>query len=111
MSSSGLIYTGIVGAWAVYLVPVWLRREEQLNEAREKARYAAAIRTLGRSERFEKKVLAEESLAATGTDGAPNLRQPDGRTPEKPKTPEKPALRKTLVLPAKVGPFTSDGRL
>lgn len=105
MSSSGLIYAGIVGAWAVYLVPVWLRREEQLNEAREKARYAAAIRTLGRSERFEKKVLAEESLAATGTDGAPNPRSADGRTPEKPQAPKKAAKaapRKTLVLPAKV---------
>ncbi|MEY9858569.1 type II secretory pathway pseudopilin PulG [Catenulispora sp. GAS73] len=93
MSSSGLIYAGIVGAWAVYLVPVWLRREEQLNEAREKARYAAAIRTLGRSERFEKKVLAEESLAATGTDGAPGPRAGDGSAPEK------PAPRKTAVLP------------
>ncbi|WP_344672258.1 hypothetical protein [Catenulispora yoronensis] len=80
MSSSGLIYAGIVGAWAVYLVPVWLRREEQLNEAREKARYAAAIRTLGRSERFEKKVLAEEALAATGTDGAPPPRAGDDRS-------------------------------
>ena len=93
MSSSGLIYAGIVGAWAVYLVPVWLRREEQLNEAREKARYAAAIRTLGRSERFEKKVLAEESLAATGTDGAPGPRAGDSSTPDK------PAPRKTAVLP------------
>jgi hypothetical protein len=93
VSSSGLIYAGIVGAWAVYLVPVWLRREEQLNEAREKARYAAAIRTLGRSERFEKKVLAEEVLAATGTDGAPNRRPADKRAPEK-QTP-----RKTAVLP------------
>jgi type II secretory pathway pseudopilin PulG len=102
VSSSGLIYAGIVGAWAVYLVPVWLRREEQLNEAREKARYAAAIRTLGRSERFEKKVLAEESLAATGTDNASNPRQANGRTPDKPGTPDKPAPRKTLVLPAKV---------
>ena len=93
MSSSGLIYAGIVGAWAVYLVPVWLRREEQLNEAREKARYAAAIRTLGRSERFEKKVLAEESLAATGTDGAPGPRAGDRAAPEQ------PAPRKTAVLP------------
>ena len=81
VSSSGLIYAGIVGAWAVYLVPVWLRREEQLNEAREKARYAAAIRTLGRSERFEKKVLGAEAqaLAATGTDGAAAPRADDSR--------------------------------
>jgi hypothetical protein len=105
VSSSGLIYAGIVGAWAVYLVPVWLRREEQLNEAREKARYAAAIRTLGRSERFEKKVLAEESLAATGTDGAPGPRAGSPRTAGKAagkttaKAPEKTPPRKTAVLP------------
>ncbi|MBS2547700.1 hypothetical protein KGQ19_12545 [Catenulispora sp. NL8] len=97
MSSSGLIYAGIVGAWAVYLVPVWLRREEQLNEAREKARYAAAIRTLGRSERFEKKVLADEALAATGTDGALSPRPGDRRPAEK-----KQPLRKTAVLPTPV---------
>jgi len=98
VSSSGLIYAGIVGAWAVYLVPVWLRREEQLNEAREKARYAAAIRTLGRSQRFEKKVLAEETLAATGTDGAPGPRAGDGPGRDG-RTPEKPAPRKTAILP------------
>jgi hypothetical protein len=74
VSSSGLIYAGIVGAWAVYLVPVWLRREEQLNEARKKARYAAAIRTLGRTEQFERRWQTDEALSATGTDGA--LRPP-----------------------------------
>ncbi|NUP47063.1 MAG: hypothetical protein HOW97_07060 [Catenulispora sp.] len=95
MSSSGLIYAGIVGAWAVYLVPVWLRREEQLNEAREKARYAAAIRTLGRSERFEKKVLGDEALAATGTDGAPPARTGDERTT----TPVKPAAKQPARKP------------
>ncbi|MEY9935240.1 type II secretory pathway pseudopilin PulG [Catenulispora sp. GP43] len=105
MSSSGLIYAGIVGAWAVYLVPVWLRREEQLNEAREKARYAAAIRTLGRSERFEKKVLAEESLAATGTDGAPGPRSGDPRISDQAQKAQKAQKarqapsRKTAVLP------------
>jgi len=109
VSSSGLIYAGIVGAWAVYLVPVWLRREEQLNEAREKARYAAAIRTLGRSERFEKKVLAEEALAATGTDGAaaprpgenarPGSGSASGSGSTDARKPGKPPLRKTAVLP------------
>lgn len=98
VSSSGLIYAGIVGAWAVYLVPVWLRREEQLNEAREKARYAAAIRTLGRSERFEKKVLAEEALAATGTDGAPPPRAV-GRQPKV--SPVKPSARKLAQTPSR----------
>jgi hypothetical protein len=91
VSSSGLIYAGIVGAWAVYLVPVWLRREEQLNEARKKARYAAAIRTLGRTEQFERRWLADETLSATGTDGA--LRPPTESTNTKPGTakPGKPS--------------------
>lgn len=91
MSSSGLIYAGIVGAWAVYLVPVWLRREEQLNQAREKARYAAAIRTLGRSEQFEKRWANDEELAATGTDGPVRVPAPTGATAGSATTVKKPA--------------------
>lgn len=90
MSSSGLIYAGIVGAWAVYLVPVWLRREEQLNEARQKARYAAAIRTLGRPEQFEKRWAQDETLAATGTDGPVRVPAGGENTPA-PKVPKKAA--------------------
>jgi hypothetical protein len=92
---------------------VWLRREEQLNEAREKARYAAAIRTLGRSERFEKKVLAEEALAATGTDGAPGPRAGDaGRAKGSGDTrPGEPRTgRKTSGTPDAAGARDRDGR-
>ncbi|MGH3327766.1 MAG: hypothetical protein ACRDPT_08250, partial [Streptomycetales bacterium] len=35
MSSSGLIYAVIVGAWAAYLVPMWLRRNDELRDFRE----------------------------------------------------------------------------
>ncbi|MDH6134077.1 putative lipid-binding transport protein (Tim44 family) [Kitasatospora sp. MAA4] len=50
MSSSGLIYAVIVGAWAAYLVPMWLRRQDELNEARPTERFSTAIRLLaGRS--------------------------------------------------------------
>src|SRR5258708_21951806 len=101
VSSSGLIYAGIVGAWAVYLVPVWLRREEQLNEARKKARYAAAIRTLGRTEQFERRWLTDEALSATGTDGrlrppAPPKPGPDKRNAAKPGKPSTTPAQKTV---------------
>ncbi|MEO3841235.1 gephyrin-like molybdotransferase receptor GlpR [Streptomyces sp. B22F1] len=46
MSSSGLIYAMIVGAWAAYLVPMWLRRQDELNEARPTERFSTAIRLL-----------------------------------------------------------------
>lgn len=55
MSSSGLIYAVIVGAWAVYLVPMWLRREDELNKARQTQRYTTAIKVLSNRESFERK--------------------------------------------------------
>lgn len=66
MSSSGIIYAVIVGAWAVYLVPMWLRREDELNHARQTQRYAAAIKVLANKEAFERRWAqpgeAEEAL-------------------------------------------------
>jgi hypothetical protein len=55
MGSSGVIYAIIVGAWAVYLVPMWLRREDELNRARETQRYATAIKVLAHKEAFERR--------------------------------------------------------
>ena len=55
MSSSGLIYAFIVGAWAVYLVPMWLRREDELNKARQTQRYTTAIKVLSHTDSFERR--------------------------------------------------------
>uniref|UniRef100_A0AAU2VTC4 Uncharacterized protein n=1 Tax=Streptomyces sp. NBC_00008 TaxID=2903610 RepID=A0AAU2VTC4_9ACTN len=73
MSSSGLIYAVIVGAWAAYLVPMWLRRQDELNEARPTERFSTAIRLLsGRAamERRYAKGLQErtDDEAAPGAD-------------------------------------------
>src|SRR5690606_38633677 len=46
VSSSGLIYAVIVGAWAAHLVRMWLRRQDGLNEARPTERFSTAIRLL-----------------------------------------------------------------
>ncbi|GHA95409.1 gephyrin-like molybdotransferase receptor GlpR [Streptomyces termitum] len=70
MSSSGLIYAVIVGAWAAYLVPMWLRRQDELNEARPTERFSTAIRLLsGRAgmERRYAKELRERDRTARGT--------------------------------------------
>ncbi|MER5309927.1 gephyrin-like molybdotransferase receptor GlpR [Streptomyces sp. NPDC002773] len=69
MSSSGLIYAVIVGAWAAYLVPMWLRRQDELNEARPTERFSTAIRLLsGRAgmERRYARELRERDRTAEG---------------------------------------------
>lgn len=71
MSSSGLIYAVIVGAWAAYLVPMWLRRQDELNEARPTERFSTAIRLLsGRAamERRYAKELQERTAEEAGPD-------------------------------------------
>ncbi|WP_149180135.1 gephyrin-like molybdotransferase receptor GlpR [Streptomyces sp. TRM49041] len=65
MSSSGLIYAVIVGAWAAYLVPMWLRRQDELNEARPTERFSTAIRLLsgraGMERRYAKELRARDA--------------------------------------------------
>ncbi|WP_320779460.1 gephyrin-like molybdotransferase receptor GlpR [Streptomyces sp. CRN 30] len=72
MSSSGLIYAVIVGAWAAYLVPMWLRRQDELNEARPTERFSTAIRLLsgraGMERRYAKDLRARSAEEEPGTD-------------------------------------------
>ncbi|MFE9659051.1 gephyrin-like molybdotransferase receptor GlpR [Streptomyces sp. NPDC005955] len=79
MSSSGLIYAVIVGAWAAYLVPMWLRRQDELNEARPTERFSTAIRLLsgraGMERRYAKDLRArstEEDEPVAGPGPAPD---------------------------------------
>ncbi|MGW7411444.1 hypothetical protein [Streptomyces sp. NPDC054863] len=70
MSSSGLIYAVIVGAWAAYLVPMWLRRQDELNEARPTERFSTAIRLLSGRAAMERRYAKELQLRpADGQDG------------------------------------------
>ncbi|MEE1938445.1 hypothetical protein V1L54_03285 [Streptomyces sp. TRM 70361] len=63
MSSSGLIYAVIVGAWAAYLVPMWLRRQDELNEARPTERFSTAIRLLSGRAAMERRCARELEAA------------------------------------------------
>ncbi|MEU9101725.1 gephyrin-like molybdotransferase receptor GlpR [Streptomyces sp. NPDC048361] len=65
MSSSGLIYAVIVGAWAAYLVPMWLRRQDELNEARPTERFSTAIRLLSGRSAMERRYAKELRQRAT----------------------------------------------
>ncbi|MFJ4281807.1 gephyrin-like molybdotransferase receptor GlpR [Streptomyces massasporeus] len=79
MSSSGLIYAVIVGAWAAYLVPMWLRRQDELNEARPTERFSTAIRLLSGRAGMERRY-AKDLRARSTDEGEQDARDPDAVT-------------------------------
>lgn len=79
MSSSGLIYAVIVGAWAAYLVPMWLRRQDELNEARPTERFSTAIRLLSGKAAMERRY-AKDLRARSAEEGEPSTDDPDDVT-------------------------------
>ena len=78
VSSSGLIYAVIVGAWAAYLVPMWLRRQDELNEARPTERFSTAIRLLSGRAAMERRY-AKELEERTAEEATPDV-DPDAAT-------------------------------
>ena len=44
---TGLIYVVIIGLWAAVLIPIWLKRQDQVSEVRSTARFSSAMRSLG----------------------------------------------------------------
>ncbi|WP_432033118.1 divisome protein SepX/GlpR [Streptomyces antibioticus] len=79
MSSSGLFYAVIVGAWAAYLVPMWLRRQDELNEARPTERFSTAIRLLSGRAGMERRY-AKDLRARSSEEGEPDADAPDAPT-------------------------------
>ncbi len=79
VSSSGLIYAVIVGAWAAYLVPMWLRRQDELNEARPTERFSTAIRLLSGRAGMERRY-ARDLRARSAQEGEPDAVDPDAVT-------------------------------
>lgn len=71
VSSSGLIYAVIVGAWAAYLVPMWLRRQDELNEARPTERFSTAIRLLSGKAAMERRYTKDAERRGTEDPAAP----------------------------------------
>jgi hypothetical protein len=45
---TGLIYLVIIALWAAVLIPMWLRRHDQISEVRSTARFSSAMKSLSR---------------------------------------------------------------
>lgn len=106
MSSSGLIYAVIVGAWAAYLVPMWLRRQDELNEARPTERFSTAIRLLSGRAALERRYAktADDPEAEAEAEPAVDVRAlAVPATEVKPKAPQKgkPGSRGVQGTPGK----------
>lgn len=48
---TGLIYVVIIALWGAVLIPIWLRRHDQISEVRSAARFQSAMSSLGRKQR------------------------------------------------------------
>ena len=47
---TGVIYLVIIALWAAVLIPMWLRRHDQISEIRSTARFSSAMHSLGQHE-------------------------------------------------------------
>lgn len=75
----------IVGAWAAYLVPMWLRRQDELNEARPTERFSTAIRLLtGRGGGADRAQDRDGSDSGTGSGPDPDSGEDAGDDDERP---------------------------
>ncbi|MFC7221436.1 hypothetical protein ACFQLX_25195, partial [Streptomyces polyrhachis] len=98
MSSSGLIYAMIVGAWAAYLVPMWLRRQDELNEARPTERFSTALRLLTGRGAADRHSAEDDPETRDADPDAPDFALPAPSANAQPATP--PARRRTTAVPA-----------
>lgn len=77
MSNSGLIYAVIVGAWAAYLVPMWLRRQDELNDARPTERFSTAIRLLSGRAAMERRYTRTRDKVPASVEDDDDTSRPD----------------------------------
>lgn len=104
VSSSGLIYAVIVGAWAAYLVPMWLRRQDELNEARPTERFSTAIRLLSGRAGMERRYAKELEQRGDPVPGAASRLRDRGTD-----TPGDDNLDQD-AFPVRSGPLQGHGR-
>lgn len=96
---TGLIYVVIIALWAAVLIPIWLRRHDQISEVRSTARFSSAMKSLGSQGQVQ---YATDSYPLDGhaMDMAlPPMRSPEGQarmtrpTTARPTTPRPTAAR------------------
>ena len=75
---TGLIYVVIIALWAAVLIPMWLRRHDQISEVRSTARFSSAMKSLGSQGQVQ---YAADSYALDGR--AMDMALPPTRSPER----------------------------
>lgn len=101
---SGLIYGAIVVVWAAVLVPMWLRRHDEIHELRSVDRFSRAMRILSRREPAGDQryvVMPRRPAGASGvvrSDG-PRIEPEVWRKPPRPRAAEPRRPEVTIELP------------
>jgi hypothetical protein len=67
MDPSSLVFAAIIGVWAAYLVPAWLRRRVQMAESRSRDRFSSGVRVLNRRRRARRDGIMHRSSGAVLT--------------------------------------------
>ncbi|MDD2857553.1 MAG: hypothetical protein PHU75_02665 [Candidatus Nanopelagicales bacterium] len=75
---TGLIYLVIIALWAAVLIPMWLRRHDQISEVRSTTRFSTAMRSLGSPRSGE--TMANSRTAATARRSTAHERAAQRRT-------------------------------
>jgi len=89
---TGLIYVVIIALWAAVLIPMWLRRHDQISEVRSTARFSSAMKSLGSQGQVQ---YATDSYALDSRSmemSLPTRRTPDPEARMSRPTTERPAL-------------------
>ncbi len=68
---TGLIYVVIIALWVAVLIPMWLRRHDQVSEVRSTARFSTAMKLLG-TPRTEAERRASSNASRPSRDQAGN---------------------------------------
>jgi hypothetical protein len=106
MGSSGLIYAAIVAAWAAVLVPRWVRRNEEIDQARE-ADLARGVRVLGQAESLTRSARMQARHAALPVEPAEQAAAMAGPGVEPPSEYGQAARRRRRVLSVLVLAFAA----
>ena len=93
---TGLIYVVIIALWAAVLIPIWLRRHDQISEVRSTARFSSAMKSLGSQGQVQ---YATDSYALDGH--AMDMALPPMRSTEREaRMPRTTTTRPTAARPA-----------
>jgi hypothetical protein len=97
---SSFVFVAIVGLWAAYLLPQWIRRRDALGAARGGDRHSLALRVLERRTRKRRPERSSVPLLRRGAGGA-TAPQPAALVPPAPLVPVTATAAVPVVVPGR----------